>query len=120
LTAIRVWAGVTLIAVAAYLLLRVLAARCSGAACDAYIPVSLLLPLAALVLSAVTGLVAVAASRDGWRVAFAAATVFSALGPVAALLVLRDQPDAFVPVATLLVVLAPIIALVYTALARNG
>ena len=108
-----------LLAVAIYHGLRALAAGCVGGGCDAYIPVSLLLPLAALALSCVTGLVAVAESRGSWRGLTGGATLLSVLGPIAALLVLRDHPDLFILVATILVVLAPIAALVYSLPARS-
>jgi hypothetical protein len=120
LTAIRVWAILALLGVAVYHALRGLASHCVGAGCDAYVPLSLLLPLVALCLSGVTGLVAISYSRASWRRLLTASTVLSVLGPVAALLLLRDSPDALVPLATVLWLLTPIAALVYSVLDRSG
>jgi hypothetical protein len=114
---IRLCAGAAVALLAGYYALRVAAQRCSGGACDAYIPFSLLLPVAILVMVAVTGVIAISAARPAggaWLVILAAATALGVFGPLAALAVLKDRPDALVPAATLLFVLTPVAALAYT------
>src|SRR5690242_18676343 len=115
---VRILAIITFALIAAFYGLRALAGACSAPECDAFIPFSLLLPLAALALAAVTGFRAIGAARQqcegGWLAALALATVISIAGPIACAFVFRDNPDNFVPVATALIVLAPLATLVYS------
>jgi hypothetical protein len=123
---IRAWAVVTLIVVGGYHLLRSMAAQCRGPQCDVYIPISLLVPMLALLTSAVTGVTATASAWQrartmpaerphGWWLILAGATFISVIGPPLTLAVFRDNPDAFVATATLLVAVAPVAGLTYTA-----
>jgi hypothetical protein len=95
--------------------MRIAATACSGSVCDAYIPLSLLLPILILVGSAVTGVVAtLAARRDGsWLIVLGLCTAIGVAGPFVALAFMRDSPDAFVVTSTILVALAPVGALIY-------
>jgi hypothetical protein len=114
----RITAILTLVLLIAYYALRALAMQCAGSECEAYIPFSLLLPLAALVLAAVTGLLAIGAARarrqGAWLALLTLCTVVSVAGPIASAFVFRDSPDLFVPVATALILPAPLAALVYS------
>lgn len=92
---------------AAYYALRIAAGRCTGPACDAYIPISLALPVLAIVLVAVTGVLGYAGSRGAWRAGIVVTAVVGVLGPPAALATWRDAPDVLVPVATVLILLCP-------------
>jgi hypothetical protein len=96
--------------------MRVVATACTGSACDAYIPLSLLLPILVLIGSVVTGVTAtMAARRDRiWMIVLGVCTVIGVVGSIAALAVLGVNPDAFVVSSTILVALAPVIALVYS------
>jgi hypothetical protein len=104
--------------VGAFYVLRALATRCAGPECETYIPFSLLLPLAALVLAAITSYLAIGASRAqrqvGWLVALIICTIVSVAGPIASAFIFRDSPDLFVPVATVLILFAPVAALMYS------
>jgi hypothetical protein len=60
MTALRAFAIGTLGLLAGYHALRIIAGQCSGAQCDWFIPVSLLLPLLILLVDAVTGVLAIA------------------------------------------------------------
>ena len=113
---IRILAGAVIALIALYFVFRAVASACTGAACDAYIPISALIPLAILALGLITGIVAtVAARRDHtWFTVLLGATVLGVLGPVIALAILRDSPDAFVATATVLVLLVPAAALAYS------
>jgi hypothetical protein len=115
---IRILAILTFVLVAAFYGLRVLAGQCVGGECETYIPFSLLLPLAALVLAAVTGYLAIGASRArrqvGWLVLLIVCTIVSVAGPIASAFIFRDSPDLFVPVATILILFAPLAALIYS------
>jgi hypothetical protein len=121
---VRILAILTFALVAAFYGLRTIATQCDGPECEAYIPFSLLLPLAALVLAAVTGFLAVGAARTrrqiGWLVALIICTIVSVAGPIASAFILRDSPDLFVPVATVLILFAPLAALVYHRGARGS
>jgi hypothetical protein len=114
----RITAILTLVLLIAYYALRALATQCVGSECEAYIPFSLLLPLAALVLAGVTGLLAIGAARarrqGAWLALLAFCTVVSVAGPIVSAFVFRDSPDLFVPVATALILPAPLAALVYS------
>ncbi len=92
-----------------YHVLRLMASRCSGAACDWYIPLSLLLPLTAIVLAAVTaGLAAYAErARTGWSVLLAACGVLASIGTILAAILLSDN-DTKVWVATVFVLSVPL------------
>jgi len=115
---VRILAILTFALVAAFYGLRALAGQCAGPECEAYIPFSLLLPLAALILATITGYLAIGASRArhqvGWLVALIICTIVSVAGPIASAIIFRDSPDLFVPVATVLILFAPLTALVYS------
>jgi hypothetical protein len=115
---VRILAILTFALVAAFYGLRALAGQCEGGECETYIPFSLLLPLAALVLAAVTGYLAIGASRArrqaGWLALLIVCTIVSVAGPIACAIIFRDNPDLFVPIATALILFAPLAALVYS------
>jgi uncharacterized membrane protein YeiH len=96
--------------------MRVAATACTGSACDAYIPLSLLLPILVLIGVAVTGVLAILAARRErtWLLVLILCTAGGLIGPTIALVVLRDSPDAFVVTSTILVALAPVGALAYS------
>jgi hypothetical protein len=87
--------------------MRIAASECTGGACDVYIPLSLALPVAAIVVAAM------AAARGTWRIAVAVTLLLSVAGPPVALAIWRDSPDVFVPVATVLIPLCPICVLAF-------
>jgi uncharacterized membrane protein len=119
-------ARITLVALAlvtvgllvAYYGLRSMASQCSGTQCDAYIPVSLLLPGLILVMATLTGLWAIkAASRRSettWWLILGACALAGVVGPVVSLVIWRDHPDTAVTVAALLLALIPVSALSYS------
>jgi hypothetical protein len=113
---IRLLAAATIVLVGVYFILRALASSCTGAACDAYIPVSLVIPLLILMLVAITGVLATirASGQGAWFASLVAATVLGVGGPISALLVFRDNPDAFVLTATILVLMAAGTALAFS------
>ena len=115
---VRILAIITFVLLIAYYILRALAVQCSGPECEAFIPFSLLLPLVALILAAITGYLAIGASRArrqiGWLVALIVCTILSVAGPIASAFIFRDSPDLFVPVATALIVIGPLAALIYS------
>ena len=102
----------------AYYGMRSMASQCNGMQCDAYIPVSLLLPGLILVMAALTGLWATTtASRQSettWRLILGVCTLVGVVGPVVSLVIWRDHPDTAVITATLLVALVPGLALSYS------
>jgi hypothetical protein len=115
--AIRISATFALGLVIVYNLLRLAAGQCSGSQCDAYIPISLLVPIGIVVLIVVTGSLAIRDARVNggpWVALLGAATVLGAGAPVLAAVVLRDQPDILFTVATVLFVQAPLVAWAYT------
>ena len=116
LSRIRSFAITTLVLLGGYHVMRAIAAQCSGAACDAYIPLSLLLPLLVLASAVVTALLAIAHARAvrTWLIILVATAALGVLGPLVSLIVLRDNPDAFVILSTVLVVFIPVSALLYT------
>jgi hypothetical protein len=115
---VRTCALLTIAVLAAYHAFRILAVQCSGPRCDNYTAAVLLLPLA-LLLTAATGLLAIAsASRQGhrsWLGALGGCTLLGVLGPPLSLVFLRASPDTFVAFATALVLLVPVSALSYSA-----
>jgi hypothetical protein len=114
---IRVWAVLALLLLVAYHALRFGVSRCSGPQCDSYIPLSLLVPIAVVVMVAVTGSLALLDARvrrRAWLVPLIVATVLGVAGPVVAVAIFRDQPDMVVAVATVLFLQAPLAALAYT------
>ena len=113
---LRVSAAVTLALLAGFYLLRATAPSCAGAACEAYIPLSLLVPAAVLASAAVTAVLALVASRrdHAWFSVLALAASAGIFGPLLAVGLLRDQPDRLVPLASLLFVLVPAGALAYS------
>lgn len=107
--------------VAAYFVIRGVAGRCSGAACDLYIPISLFLPLVILAACAITGLAAIASARGtGWFAWLIVSTVAGVVGPLVALVVLRDEPDKFVATTAGLEVQVGVVALAYTYIKRKA
>lgn len=108
----------TMALVALYFVLRAIASRCSGTACDAYIPVSLLVPILILLAVAATGVAGMrrARHRQAWFAVILASTVLGVVGPLVALAVFRDSPDTLVPVATGLELIVPVVVLAYSAL----
>ena len=118
---IKLLAIATLVLLGGYHLMRAMAAQCDGEACDAYIPLSLLMPLLALVSGAVTAALAIAHARGdrGWRIVLVIAAALGVVGPPLALIALRDSPDAFVILSTLLILTIPVTALLYTFLSLS-
>lgn len=114
------WSAIAAIVIlAAYHVLRLAASRCTGGGCDVYIPISLALPLAAIVTVAIAGIAGVAASRGGWQLAFGATLVLGVAGPPVALAIWRGSPDVLVPVATGLILLCPACVLAYSFVRRR-
>ncbi|HCF99240.1 MAG TPA: hypothetical protein DEV93_01695 [Chloroflexi bacterium] len=121
---------ITLGLLAAYDVLRVIAGHCSGARCETYVPISLLL-LPALILVAVvgTGLLSIAAAQQRaqdapnhtvkrgqvtWLSVLRACTRLGVFGPIVSVAVFRSSPDLVLLVATLLAASVPISALAFT------
>jgi hypothetical protein len=113
---VRVAAIVPLVLLIAFHLMRLAATACTGSGCDFYIPLSLLLPLLILAGIVVSGVLAISAARRNrtWLIVLSLCTAVGVIGPIAALIVLRDSPDAFVVSSTILGVLVPVSALVYS------
>ena len=113
---VRVAAIVTLALLIAYHVMRVAATACTGSMCDAYILISLLLPLLVLIGAAVSGVLAISESRRDptWLLVLILCTAVAVIGPIVALIVLRDSPDAFVVSSTILVAVVPVGALAYS------
>ncbi len=116
MTGIRAAAIVTIALLGGYHVMRLAARACTGTVCDAYIPLSLLLPLLVLFGAAVTGVMAMAAARHdrSWLVALSICSAVGVVGPVVALIVWRDSPDAFGVSSSVLVLLPPAGALLYS------
>lgn len=119
--AVRLLAAAVLVLVGVYFGLRVLATACTGAGCDVYVPISLLIPLLILVTVAITGIVAALRARatHSWFAGLLLSTVLGVVGPIVALLIFRDSPDAFVAVGTVLEVQVALVVLAYSFLARG-
>ena len=105
-------------------MLRILAGRCGGSACEWFIPVSLGVPLLILILVAVTGVTALPVAsrrhqRSAWPLVIGVTTLLSVFGPILSLVIFRDSPDQFIALATALVVLLPVVALAYSLTATN-
>ena len=113
---IRLFAIITLVLLCGYHVMRAIVAQCNGSACDAYIPLSLLVPLLVLASAVVTALLAIVHARGdrNWVIVLAATATLGVLGPVCSLIVLRDNPDNFVILSTMLVFLVPLSALLYS------
>lgn len=96
--------------------MRIAATACTGGGCDAYIPISLLLPILALAAALVTAALAISAARhdNSWLVVLSLCAVLGVVGPLIGLIVLRDSPDALVVSSTILVALVPVSALAYS------
>jgi hypothetical protein len=111
--ATRLLAIGTLALIGFYYVFRFVVAACVGGACDNYIPLSLLIPVLILVLTAITGVLATrrARGRTAWFPALLVSTLVGVLGPILALIVFRDRPDAFVATATVFELVVPIVAL---------
>ncbi len=125
----RVLALLTLGLLAAYHVLRAMAAQCSGSRCDTYIGLTLVLPLVILVVVVATGLMAIAAARQReqevpdratkrgqitWRSLLSACTRVGVFGPIVSIALLRNNPDLLMPLATLLATLVPVSALAFS------
>ena len=111
------WFALGVIAlVAVYFVMRELATACTGGACDAYIPISALLPLLIFTCAAVTAVLAITSARGShaWFAGLMISTVLAVFGPIVALLVFRDNPDAFVATGTVLELQLAVLALAYT------
>jgi hypothetical protein len=110
-----------LLLLGAYHLVRLAASRCTGPQCDAYIPLSLLVPILIVVAGATAGALA---SRDAsandrpWLIPLIVATTLGCAGPMVAVLLFRDQPDVVVVLATVLFLQAALAALAYTLRSR--
>jgi hypothetical protein len=113
---IRLFAIVTLVLLGGYHVMRAIAMQCTGAACDAFIPFSLLVPLLVLVSAAATAVTTLLHARHDmtWFTLLAVCAVLGVLGPWASLIVLRDSPDALVILSTLLILTVPVSALLYS------
>ena len=119
----RVSAVLALLLLGGYHVLRLAASRCSGTQCDAYIPLSLLVPILVMVMVAVTGVLAIRDARAHdrlWSTPLIASTVLGTAGPVVAAAVFRDHPDVAVAVATVLFLQAPLSAVAYTLRSRSS
>ena len=113
---IPVFALVTLALLGGYHLMRAAAAACTGGSCDFYIPLSLLVPILILGAAAVCGVLAITAAwrEKRWLTILSVSVAISVLGPIIALIALRDSPDAFVITSTILVAVLPVGALIYS------
>lgn len=113
---IRVLALATIALLVVYHALRLAASACSGAACDVYIPLSLLVPALVWIGAGVTGVSATVSARSEkrWPALLLLCAAASVIGPIAALVILRDSPDAFVVSSTVLLLAAPVSALFYS------
>ena len=110
MSSIRVLTLLCIVLIALYYLLNAVARECSGIACDMFIPLSLLLPLITVVTVATTGVFATYEARTGpaiWVVLLGTCSILGGLGPVVALLALRNSPDILVPLPTALELLVP-------------
>lgn len=108
----------TLLLLAGFHVLRLLATACAGPACEAYIPLSLLVPLLLLGGETVTALAARAEMRrlpwSRWNVALAVAAVAGVGGPILVLAIFRNSPDPVVVISTVLFAALPLTALAYS------
>lgn len=110
------FAIVTLALLGGYHVMRAIATQCAGAACDGFIPFSLLLPLLVLAAAAATSMVAMLRARGdrSWLTVLVACAALGVPGPLLSLIFLRDSPDAFVILSTLLVLTIPVSALLHS------
>ena len=106
---VRIMGWVIVLVVIAYHGLRLILTACAGPSCDAYSPLTLLLPIAALVLAGVTGAIAAyeARARRNWSILLAGCAVLAFAGPIVAAFLLSDN-DTKVWVSTVLVLTVPI------------
>jgi hypothetical protein len=116
------WSAVAVIVLlAAYFVMRALATACTGAACDVYIPVSLLIPVLPLAAAAVTGIAATLASRGtAWFAWLLISTAAGVAGPPIALFIFKNGPDAFVVTAAALTLQVALVSLAYSFLADRA
>jgi hypothetical protein len=107
--ATRALAVVIVAVVLVYHVLRVTASRCTGGACDWYIPFSLFLPLIAILLAVLTaGFGAYAArARRGWSALLGMSGILASIGTILAAMIFSDN-DTKVWVATVLVLTVPL------------
>jgi uncharacterized membrane protein len=113
---IRVPALATLGVLVVYHVLRLVASACNGAACEVYIPLSLLFPVLVWIGAALTGVLATLSARRErvWPAVLIVCAAVSVAGPIAALVILRDSPDVFVVSSTVFLWVAPAGALIYS------
>jgi hypothetical protein len=114
--AIRGLAALVIVLVGVYIVMRALASSCTGASCDVYIPISILLPLLIFTVAAVTAVLAIVSARDThtWFAGLMISTVLAVFGPIVGLVIFKDNPDAFVATGTILVIQLAVVALAYT------
>ena len=118
---IRVLAIAVLVLVGLYFTLRAAAAACSGTGCDVYIPASILVPTLTLLATAAAGMAASLHARGhgAWSGLLPAVTALAILGPLVALVVLRNSPDYFIAFSAGVVVVVAATALAYSYGGRN-
>ena len=106
---VRVLGWLIVLVVIVYHGLRLILKTCSGPSSDAYSPLTLLLPIAALALAGATGAIAAyaARARRNWSILLAACAVLAFAGPIVATLLLSDN-DTKVWVSTVLVLTVPV------------
>lgn len=113
MASIRISALLTLGILVVYYMLRLLKPQN-----DLFIAPSLLLPILAIVLGALSGiLAATAANRKKQRIWLAllmGVTLLDILGPIVAAFILRDHPDPFVILSMIFILLTPLSAWIYS------
>ncbi len=121
MTRVRALALMTMGVLLVYHLVRLGSVDCSGPGCEWFIPISIYLPLTAFALALITGVCAflVTRPRSLWRAVLTVAIATSAIGPLGAVVMLRNTPDLVVPVATVLLLAAPVAALIADAVGRS-
>jgi hypothetical protein len=107
--AVRILGWAIVLIVIVYHGVRIILTSCTGPSCDNYSPLTLLLPIAALILAGVAGGIAAyeARGRRGWPLVLGACAVAGSIGPIVLALTLKDN-DVKVWVSTFLVLLVPI------------
>ena len=117
----RVLAVAVVVLVVAYWALRVAATQCTGSACDWYIPFSLLLPIAAIVVAGITGAYAgrEASAHRAWSVVFNACAGLAFFGSIVAAMLIKGNNDLLVSLATVLVLTVPASVALYAVTHRT-
>jgi hypothetical protein len=113
---IRLSAIITLVLLGVYHVTRVIAPRCNGSACDAYVPLSVLLPVLVLAAAACTSILAVSGARlnRSWLSFLISTAALGVVGPLLIFTEMRDNPAAFIFLSTALVIAVPVNALLFT------